>query len=292
MAFLITVTLMNTASANLGGGPYVRTGYAGYCVHKPTIGGMFFMKGGFEEVIFGPRKYGVTPLNIVCSMIDLRQQKRTESFDILAKDELVLSFNVHAILKIERESQAVRTLIVELGENWYDQSVREPFRTIVRKAAEVYESRQLVLNREKLGQDIQEEFKKFLSKYPIRLVSVEVGNIQYPQKMREAVERKMEKEQEIEKVKKEKEIARIEAERKVIEAKGQADAEVEKARGKAKAMEEVNKKITKEYIEFLRAQAMVEAAGSEGRNVIFMPQGASTDGIPTVYDISDEVNNK
>jgi hypothetical protein len=56
---LLMVFLPSQAFANWFGGPYVEPGFAGYCLHKPTIGRILGYKGGYTKVLKG-EKYGVT----------------------------------------------------------------------------------------------------------------------------------------------------------------------------------------------------------------------------------------
>ncbi len=72
--------------------------------------------------------------------IDTRPTTYSEEFNILAKDDLNISFKVHVVMYIAPDT--VKSVVqVFGGEKWYPRFVREPFRTYVREAVQQYESR-------------------------------------------------------------------------------------------------------------------------------------------------------
>ena len=69
--------------------PSTPAGHEGYVKENPRIWG----KGGFRGSLKGPANYGVSLWRNEVENVDFRPQTYTETFNILAKDELNISFN-------------------------------------------------------------------------------------------------------------------------------------------------------------------------------------------------------
>ncbi len=76
--------------------PYTPAGHEGYVYERPRILG----KGGFRGVVKGPGNYGVSLFRNEAVNIDIRPKTYTEQFKVLARDDLNVSFRVHAVLEI------------------------------------------------------------------------------------------------------------------------------------------------------------------------------------------------
>ncbi len=72
----------------------------------------------------GPSNYGMSLLRNEVVNIDMRPNTYTETFRILANDDLNIKFDFHAVIAIE--SGSVKTVVEQYGaENWYKRFVRE-----------------------------------------------------------------------------------------------------------------------------------------------------------------------
>ncbi|MBK7843049.1 MAG: hypothetical protein IPJ71_05040 [Bdellovibrionales bacterium] len=165
--FFLAVFLPGQAFANWFGGPYVEPGFAGYCIHKPTIGGMLGYTGGYTKVLKG-EKFGFTPKNIECVIVNVQNKNLTETFEVVTDEDSVMKVRIHLTLRIKDDEQSIRTVVEkygagqfdsedpgknrDLGPNppWYENNVREPFRTAVRKAIESIPAGELVKARLRL----------------------------------------------------------------------------------------------------------------------------------------------
>ena len=144
LIILISSTLALTSCTN----PHTPAGNEGYVYEKPRI----FGKGGFRGVIKGPSNYGVSLWNNKSINIDVRPTTYTENFRILAKDDLNVSFNFHAVLSITPGS--IKEVVQNYGEkNWYNRFIKEPFRTFVRHAVQIHTSRELKMQRDERRTD-------------------------------------------------------------------------------------------------------------------------------------------
>ena len=104
--------------------PHTPMGNEGYVYEQPRI----FGEGGFRGVLSGPANFGVSLWRNNVKNIDVRPRTYTENFNILAKDDLNVSFNFHAVIAVE--SGQVKDVIEHYGgEQWYPRFVKESFRT-------------------------------------------------------------------------------------------------------------------------------------------------------------------
>jgi regulator of protease activity HflC (stomatin/prohibitin superfamily) len=110
------------------------------------------------------------------------------------------------------------------GEKWYIRFVKEPFRKFIRHSVQHYTSRELKAKRDVIANEIREELKKHVEGTPFQLISLVVGNIDYPSVVAQAVEKKLAGQQLLEEKAVQKQIAQRDAEIKIEEAKGIAEA--------------------------------------------------------------------
>jgi regulator of protease activity HflC (stomatin/prohibitin superfamily) len=217
----------------------------------------------------GPGNYGASLWRNEVINIDKRPATYTESFKILAKDDLNVSFNFHAILSVE--SGRVQEVIEEYGgEHWYQRYVREPFRTFVRDAVQEYESSQVKAQRDVVASKVRGRMLAHLKESPFALGSLVVGNIDYPEIVAKAVENKLAAQQLLEEKRTQKQIAQRDAEIRIEEAKGIAEAQ-----------KIINATLTPNYLQHEAINAQLKMAESPNHSTVYIPVG--TNGIPLVY---------
>ena len=245
--------------------PNTPAGHEGYVYENPRL----FGKGGFQGAIAGPGNFGVSLWRNEVINIDMRPNTYSEEFRILAKDDLNISFRVDAILSVEPES--VQRVVQEYGaEKWYTRFVREPFRAFVRTSVQQYESRTVKEKRGVIAGDIKGKLQEHLEGSPFKLVSLVVGNIDYPDIVAKAVEKKLAAQQLLEEKNVQKEIA-----------KRDAEIRIEEAKGIAQAQKIINATLTPNYLQHEAIQAQNEMANSPNHTTVYIPVGAN--GIPLVY---------
>ncbi len=245
--------------------PYTPVGHEGYVFERPRL----FGKGGFRGVVVGPGNYGVSPFRNEVINLDLRPQTYSEAFRILAKDDLNVSFQVHAVLAIE--SGGVEEVVLERGgSEWYPRFVKEPFRTFVRREVQRLDSRDIKSRRGEVAEAVREELTAYLRETPFRVVSLVVGNIDYPSIVAQAVEQKLAAMQLLEEKETQREIAKRDAEIRVEEAKGIAEAQ-----------KIINATLTPNYLQHEAIQAQLKMAESPNHSTVYIPVGSN--GLPLVY---------
>lgn len=309
---ILTTALSTHALANWFGGPYIEPGFAGYCVHRPNIGGIVGYKGGFQKVLKG-EKYGFTPKNIDCVVVNVQNKNFTETFEVVTDDESVMHIRIHLALKIKDDEQSIKTVVekygaghfdsedseknLDLGPNppWYQNNVKEPFRTAVRKAIESIPSAELVKSRLRLENEIRQATTSLLAETPIQVISLVAGNVEFPESVKRTIEEKMKRPHMLETAMADVEIAKQTALSAKEKAAGEAEAIRQRAQGEADAMKSIKAQLTVEYIAYLQAEAQKIAASQPGGKVFFFQaptaEVANAGGAPSiVYDLSNDVN--
>jgi regulator of protease activity HflC (stomatin/prohibitin superfamily) len=245
--------------------PHTPAGHEGYVFESPRI----FGKGGFRGIVNGPGNYGVSLWRNNIINIDVRPETYTEHFKILAKDDLNVSFNFHAVLAVNN-GKIVDVVQKYGGQKWYARFIKEPFRTFVRDSVQRYTSREIKATREIIAQSVEETLLQHLKGSPFKLVSLVVGDINYPPIVAQAVEKKLAAQQLLEEKSVQKKIAQKDAEIKI-----------EEARGIAQAQEIINRTLTTNYLQHEAIKAQEKMAGSPNHTTVYIPVGAN--GIPIVF---------
>lgn len=256
--------------------PMVEAGYVGYIYRQPVK--LSRTEGGFYRTIEGPARLGLrfSQNEYRVIPIDIRYKTYSERFKILAADQLNIEFMAHVRLRAKRNEDSIRK-IVEIygGANWYLNNIKEPVRTAVRKAVQVFKSTEVKENRSHIEDEVLEQLRVFLADKPFEVDTVSVGNIDYPDVVENAVERKLAAQQKLEEQRIQKEIAREKAAIKVINAEGQA-----------KAQEIVRQTLTELYIKHEAVKAMEALASSPNKVFIYIP--VEDMAVPLVKMVEDE----
>ena len=246
--------------------PYTPAGHEGYVFERPRV----FGKGGFRGVVRGPGNYGVSLFRNEVINIDGRPQTYTEEFRILARDDLNVSFRVHAVLSVL--AGGVEAVVLSHGAaEWYPRFVKEPFRTFVRSQVQTFDSREIKAKRGEIAEVVREQLVAHLEGTPFQVVSMVVGNIDYPEIVAKAVEKKLAARQLLEEKETQKQIAQRDAEIRIEEAKGIAQAQ-----------EIINSTLTANYLQHEAIEAQLEMASSPNHTTVYIPVG--NNGIPLVHE--------
>ncbi|HDL63942.1 MAG TPA: hypothetical protein ENH12_00990 [Proteobacteria bacterium] len=250
--------------------PHTPAGSEGYVYESPRIWG----KGGFRGIIKGPGNYGVSAWRNKVMNIDIRPQTYLEKFRILAKDNLNVGINAQAIILIKPGGSKS---VVELygGGDWYKRFIKEPLRSYVRQVVPEYSSWELKNKRQEISDKVAKQLVVYLVDSPFELVKLVIGNIDYPDIVVSAVEKKMAAQQLLEEKVIQKEIAQKNAE-----------IRIEEAKGIARSQEIINKTLTRNYLQHEAIQAQVSMAESPNHTTVYIPVGPN--GMPIMLDVSEK----
>jgi len=232
--------------------PKTPAGYEGYLYRKPYIGTQ-----KFKRTQKGPASPGLRWRWKVIN-IDVRWQTCNEKFKVISKDNLELNFNAHIVIRPKPGS--VKDIVETYGgEDWYERTVRQPFRNSILDAVAGYKALEAKDKRDEIASKAFEKFRSW---------------IQEPPRVKEAQDLKIAKETELERKKFEVEIEKKDAEIRVIEA-----------RGIAQAQRIINASLTPLYVQHEAIQAQKAMADSPNNTMIYIPVGAQ--GVPLVYTIGN-----
>jgi len=264
VVFGIIVVLGALICGIMAHNPNTPAGFEGYVYEEPRVWG----EGGFIDDQVGPINHGATIWRHKVVNIDMRPTTYSEVFNILANDDLNVSFRVHAI--ITPNTGSVKDVVEKFdAERWYTRRVKEPLRTYVRSSVQKRSSSDIKTERDQLSKEITAALIEDLKDTPFHVHSVVVGNIDYPKVVVDAVEKKLAAQQ-------------LLAEKATQEAIAEADAriKIKEAEGIAAAQEIINKTLTSNYLQHEAIQAQRMMASSPNHTTIYIPVGAN--GVPLV----------
>ena len=263
VAMMLSGTILLTGCSN----PSTPAGHEGYVKENPRVWG----NGGFKGALKGPANFGVSVWRNEVENVDFRPTTYSETFNILAKDELNISFRFQTIIKIKPGS--IKSVVEEYaGSKFYNRFVKEPLRAMIRKNVQVLDSREVKEKRTQIADAVMKELKQYLASTPFIAISGVVGNIDYPKVVTEAVEKKLAAKQLLDEKTTQREIA-----------KKDAEIRIEEARGIAEAQKIINSTLTQNYLQHEAINAQLKMASSPNHTTVYIPSGAN--GIPLVGTI-------
>lgn len=183
------------ASAFVGAGctnPEVPAGHEGYVYYTPLIWG----KMEHRESLRGPASTGLS-WRLFVENIDMREKNYPEQFELLTKDDLTVGFEVNT--RIRLQAGEVKDVVENWGgEKWYEWNVMEPLRTIVRREVMKVSAGDIQLQTDTISLGIKAELDKLYGDSPIQILSVDMGQFEFPTEVTAAIEEKIAAQQELE----------------------------------------------------------------------------------------------
>jgi len=273
MRRLLAVLALGIALGILGcTNPSTPAGYVGYVTKHP-----YTMPARFYELQTGPTSTGLGWMLEVTN-ISVTPNTSTEQFvgptAVLAKDNLHIEFQAHLLWKVE--PQNVKNFVEKYGEtgenplnNAYVNFIKEPFRTYTRDEVQKYDGLDIKDNIDAIGSAVQDRILALTKGTPFTIISVVIGNIQYPDTVAQSVANKLAATQVLEQTTIEIQTAKAKAQIR------EADAE-----GVAKAMDTINQKLTPLYVQYEAIQAQQRMVDSPNHTEIYIPVGPM--GVPIV----------
>jgi len=250
--------------------PSTPPGYEGYVKESPRIWG----NGGYQGSMKGPSNFGVSVWRNEVENVDFRPQTYGEMFNILAKDELNISFRFQTIIKIKPGS--IKSVVEEYaGSKFYQRYIKEPLRAMIRKNVQSLDSREVKEKRSEIAKAVMLELTAYLADTPFIAISGVVGNIDYPKVVTEAVEKKLAAKQLLDEKETQREIAIKDAE-----------IRIEEARGIAEAQKIINSTLTQNYLQHEAINAQLKMADSPNHTTVYIPSG--NNGIPIVNTLNNQ----
>lgn len=255
------VVAMVSACSN----PEVPQGHEGYIYQEPLL----FGKMAFRESLRGPATTGVS-WRLYTTNVDMRAKSYKEDFELLTSDNLSVSFEVNTRIKLK--DQSVKEIVEQWGgTEWYDWNVKEPLRTIVREQVTAFSATDIQLETPKVKQLIAEKLAAKFGATPIMIESVDIGQIQFPGAVAEAISLKIAKKQELER-----------QEFVLAKASKEAAIHVLEALRVAKQQQIISSTLDPLYVQQRAVQVYRTIGASANKTIVVLPNMPEGTGLPQV----------
>jgi len=229
-------------------------GYEGYIKSEPLFAGAEFL--GIQQD--APASTGWVWRQRVTN-IDFRPRTYSEDMQILTKNQLTLRFRAHA--RIQLRAGAIKRVVEEYGgENWYAQNVKELFQGAVRAQLAEMEPFEVKRKMRQIGENVKAEMQGKFAESPIEFLTVDIGNIEYPEVVVKSVVRKF--------------VTYQENQRKNIEltiAQKQIEIGVAEAQGISDAQKVIRTTLDPIFLQFEALRAIEQLAGSTNTTFLVTP---------------------
>ena len=267
-----TTTRLFAAALGLGAlaaagctNPEVQQGHEGYIYHVPLAFGQM----EFRESLRGPATTGVS-WRLYGESIDMRAKSYKEDFELLTHDNLSVSFEVNT--RIELRDRASKEIVEQWGgARWYEWNVKEQLRTIVREQVTRFSATDIQLETPKVRAFIEEKLRARFKDTPVSVQSVDVGQIQFPKQVAEAISRKIAKKQELER-----------QEFVLAKTRKEAAIRVLEALKVAKQQRIISSTLDPLYVQQRAVQVYRALSASANKTIVMLPQSPEGTGLPLV----------
>jgi hypothetical protein len=273
---VVFFSLIATVIAHVIGGsnPYTPAGSEGYVFHQPLLIG----QREFIEVQRGPTSTGWRWAQQVINL-DMRVATYTEQMQIFSLDNLEVTFEVHARIRL-RPGTAREVIERYSGADWFATNVRRPYVTATRESVRTHAAFAIKDASVAIGEAILARLREEYADKPFEFMSLSIGNIEYPSSVTERVVANLAAEQRRQ---------RREVERQIAESNA-AIREV-RARGEAEAQQIEQETLTPLFVQHEAAdlyRALADETDDEdgvarARVVIVMPTRSDRAGVPRIY---------
>jgi regulator of protease activity HflC (stomatin/prohibitin superfamily) len=245
--------------------PEVPQGHEGYIYHQPLLFGQM----EFRESLRGPATTGLA-WRLYTENVDMRAKSYKEDFQLLTSDNLSVSFEVNTRIKLRDGS--VKEIVEQWGGiHWYEANVKEPLRTIVREQVTRFSATDIQLETPKVKQLIAEKLAAKFGSTPITIESVDIGQIQFPAQVADAISRKIAKKQELER-----------QEFVLAKATKEAAIRVLEALRVAKQQQIISSTLDPLYVQQRAVQVYRTIGASANKTILVLPNMPEGTGMPQV----------
>ena len=256
-----------------------------FCVEKIPrgyVGSVYSISGGTSDKVLTEgwklkmphekvTEYSVATEQLLMTKKDTRDSEGNESFNATCRDgvlnvdlEMSYHFEAEDIPEIAKRYRGLS------GEEIVNTRIKSKVRTYVNEVTSEYTVLEAYMDKKsELNNELTKHLQQKLKAYGIVVESATLPRTEPDKAIKQAITERSKKAQEVEAAKQEQEKQKILAATKKIEAQGEAEAAIERARGEAKANEIVSKSLTSNLLK----QQELEARQKHGWVTI---QGAST----------------
>ncbi len=153
--------------------------------------------------------YGFRGIDVY-NRIQINQQNIEDEYNTATKDMQTVNQIVQTQYTVD--SSKAESLYLKFLNNHLDSIIKPILSQSIKETASKYTIEELISKRAELGQDMTDTAKKRLESYGIKIISIQILNLELPKDYRDAVEQKKVAEQNVQKATAELEEAKIKAE--------------------------------------------------------------------------------
>ena len=220
-----------------------------------------------DQPAMGEGFHIVAPWNDVF-VYEVRQQSLEESMKVLSSNGL--DIRLDASIWFRPEAGNIGNLHKERGEKYIQRVLQPAIRSATRTVVGRYTPEQLYASkRDAVQNEIFEEAEKLLDGQYVQITRVLVRDISLPSTIKQAIERKLEQEQEA-----------LQYEFRLTKAVQEAERQRIDAEGKARANDILSKSLTDKILKEKGIQATIELSKSNNAKVVVI--GSGDDGMPLI----------
>ena len=181
-----------------------------------------FTTGLDKDDLFEPGFHLVAPWNEMF-VYEVREQQLTEQLEVLSSNGLTIGTEV--TVRVAPQTDKIGELHESFGRGYIDRLIKPEIRSAVREVIGRYTPEELYsTKRAEVQTGIQESLERALGNNYINLQATLIRDIELPDRVKAAIEQKLEAEQEAQRYVFLLEQERREAERKIIEAEAKAES--------------------------------------------------------------------
>lgn len=228
-------------------------GHEGYVRSQPVMGA-----GEFVGIQKGPTSTGWKwRLDVI--NIDMRPRTYTELMTIRTSKGSELTFRAHVRIKLR--DGGVKDIVEKLGgANWYEANVQKTFQRAVREMVQKLEPFEVKNQSLEIAEEVLRVLRSEYEERPIEFLSVEIGDIQYPETIVQSVIKKF--------------VTYEENQRKDIElkiAQKQIDIGIAEAEGISDSQRIIRRTLDPVFLQYEALGAIEQLAGSANTTFLVMP---------------------
>ncbi len=199
---------------------------------------------------------------------EIRQKERQEKLEVLSSNLLKIEMDMTVFYQPDLKNLGL--LEIERGKNYEEKVIVPAMRSVAREVIAKYLPEEFnTTRRDEIQSEIDERMREKLGENYLQLNDVLIRNIRLPRKLEEAIERKLQQEQESLEYEFRLDKAAKEAERMRIEAEGIRDYQ-----------EIVSRGISQELLKWKGIEATSALANSQNTKVVVI--GSAKDGLPLI----------
>ncbi len=224
--------------------------------------------GGLEKgKVYQPGFHMIAPWNTMY-VYDVREQQMEEPMEVLSNNGL--NIQVDITVRFNPQHNKIGDLHEKFGKDYANNLVRSEVRSSVRKIIGRYQPEELYSSkREEVQQAIHKDLQTVLGNNYVDLRATLIRNIALPDKVKMAIEEKIQAEQQALKYEYILAQERKEAERRIIEAEA-----------KAKANQILSASLSDKILKDKGIEATLQLANSPNSKIIIV--GSNSDGLPLI----------